>query len=57
MLDSNTSNHITVCKRMIDMFILSDKSDFNMIDNLSIGIHAFISRILMSFSVDETLFP
>ena len=26
-----------------------------MIDNLSITVYAFVSRILMSFSVDETL--
>ena len=37
-------------------FILSDWSDFYMIDNLSIGVNDFASRILMSFSVDETLF-
>ena len=38
-------------------FILSDRFDFHMIDNLSIEVHAFPSRILMSLSVDETLFP
>ena len=38
-------------------FSLSDKSDFHMIDNLSIVVHAFARRILMSFSVDETLLP
>ena len=32
-------------------------SNFYMIDNLSIAAHAFFSRILMSFSVDETLLP
>ena len=37
-------------------FILSDRSDFHMINNLSIAAHAFSSRIL-SFSVDETLLP
>ena len=38
-------------------FILSVRSDFHMTDNLSIAIHAFASHVLMSFSVDETLFP
>ena len=28
-----------------------------MIDNPSIAVHAFASRILISFSVDETLLP
>ena len=28
-----------------------------MIDSLSIVAHAFASRVLMSISVDETLFP
>ena len=31
-------------------FILSDKFDFHMIDNLSIAVYAFASHILMSFS-------
>ena len=30
-------------------------SDFHMTINLSIAVHAFASRILMSFSVDEML--
>ena len=34
-------------------FILSDRSDFHMIDNLSIAVHDFTSHILMSFSVDN----
>ena len=38
-------------------FILLDKSDFHMIDNLPIAVHTFASRMLMSFSVDETLLP
>ena len=38
-------------------FILSVRSDFHMIDSLSIAIHAFVSRVSMSFSVDETLLP
>ena len=38
-------------------FILSDRSDLHMTDSLSIAVHAFASRILMSFSVDEKLLP
>ncbi len=38
-------------------FILSIMSDFYMTDSLSIAVHAFASRILMSVSVDETLLP
>ena len=37
--------HVKIC-------VLSDKSDF-----LSIAVHAFASRILISFSVDEALLP
>ena len=36
-------------------FILSDRFNFHMIDNLLIAVHAFNSHILISFSVDETL--
>ena len=36
-------------------FILSDRLDFHMNNNLSIAVHVFASCILMSFSVDETL--
>ena len=36
-------------------FILSVRSDFHMTDSLSIVVHAFASRMLMSVSVDETL--
>ena len=36
-------------------FILSVRSDFHMTDSLSIAVHAFSSRVLMSFLVDETL--
>ena len=35
--------------------ILSVRSNFDMTDNLSIAVHAFANRVLMSFSVDETL--
>ena len=38
-------------------FILSVRSDFHMIDSLSIAVHAFISRVSMSFLVDEMLLP
>ena len=38
-------------------FILSVRSDFHMIESLSIAVHAFVSRVSMSFSVDETLLP
>ena len=37
------------------LFISSDRFDFHMINNLSIAVHTFASRILISFSVDETL--
>ena len=38
-------------------FISSVRSDFDMIECLSIAVHAFVSRVSMSFSVDETLLP
>ena len=38
-------------------FILSYRSDFHITDNLSTAVHTFSSRVLMSFSVDETLLP
>ena len=38
-------------------FILSDRSDFHIIDNLSITVYAFMRRVLTSLSVDETLLP
>ena len=38
-------------------FILSLRSDFHMIESLLIAVHAFISHVLMSFSVDEMLLP
>ena len=46
---------IAACKNL--RFILSDRSDFHMTDSLSIAVHAFASRVLISFSVDETLLP
>ena len=45
----------TAWKRL--RFILSVRSYFHMTDCLSISVHAFISRVLMSFSVVETLLP
>ena len=38
-------------------FILAVRSDFHMTDSLLIAVHAFVSRVSMSFSVDETLLP
>ena len=38
-------------------FILSVRSDFHMTNSLSIAVHAFASRMLMSVSIDETLLP
>ena len=43
----------TAWKKM--RFILSDRSNFHMTDSLSIAVHAFVSRVLMSFSLDDTL--
>ena len=38
-------------------FILSVMADFHMTESLSIAVHGFASRVLMSVSVDETLLP
>ena len=38
-------------------FILSIRSDFHMTDSLSIAVHTFVSGVLMSVSVYETLLP
>ena len=38
-------------------FISSDRSNFYMIDNQSIAVRTFSSRILISLSVNETLLP
>ena len=38
-------------------FILPDRSDLHMTDSLSIVVHVFGRRVLMSFSVDEMLLP
>ena len=36
-------------------FILSVRSDLHMTDILSLAVHAFASRVLMSVSVDEII--
>ena len=38
-------------------FILSVRYDFHMTDSLLVAVHAFISHVLMSVFVDETLLP
>ena len=38
-------------------FILPDRSDFHMIDNLPIAFHVFARHMLPSLSVDEILLP
>ena len=38
-------------------FILPDRSDFYMINNLSIAIHRFARCVMTSLSVDEILLP
>ena len=38
-------------------FILSVSFDFHMTESLSMGVHAFASRVSLSVSVDETLLP
>ena len=38
-------------------FILLDRLEFHMIDNLSIAVHALARNILMLLSVDETQLP
>ena len=35
----------------------SERSDFHMIDNVSVALHNFAWRILTSLSVDEILLP
>ena len=46
----------TVARKKL-CFILSDRFDFHMINNISITVHVFTSHILMTFSVDEMLLP
>ena len=38
-------------------FVLSERSDFHMVDNLSIAFHALLMCMLTSLSVDEILLP
>ena len=38
-------------------FILLARSCFYMTDSLSVAVHAFANRVLISVSVDETLLP
>ena len=38
-------------------FILSNRSEFDMINNLSIGLHAFARHMLTPLSVNEMLLP
>ena len=38
-------------------FILSERSDFQMVDNLSIAFHALSMYMLKSLSVEEILLP
>ena len=38
-------------------FVSSVRFDFRMTDSLSIAVQTFASRVLMPFSVDETLLP
>ena len=47
----------TTAVRKKSSFILSDRSNFHMIDSLLIAVHAFVKRILTLLSVDETLLP
>ena len=58
---SNWCIHTVVSTRLLlgrnCLFILSVRSDFHMTDSLSITIHAFVNRVSVSFSIDETLLP
>ena len=38
-------------------FVLSERSDFHLIENLSRAVHAFAIRMLTSISVDDMLLP
>ena len=60
LLASKWCIHTAVSTRPLlgrNRLILSVRSDFHMTDSLSIAVHAFVSRVSMSFSVDETLLP
>ena len=47
----NTSLWMNSC------FVLSEISDFQLVDNLSVAVYAFPMCMLMSLSVDEILLP
>ena len=47
----------TIAARKKLHFILSVRSDFHVTESLSLAVHAFATRVLMSVSVDETLLP
>ena len=49
----NSSNTATAWKKTL--FILSERSDFHMVDNLSIEVYAVPMGMLTSLSVDEIL--
>ena len=51
----SSMNTIAAWKKL--RFILSVRSDFHMIESLSLAVHVFASRVLMSVSVDDTLLP
>ena len=53
-------NHIVEMTRPLlgkNCVLFYQMFEFHMIDNLSISVHIFASRRLMSFSVDEILLP
>ena len=51
----SSTDTTAACKKL--HFILSVMSDFNLTDSFSITVHAFVSRVSMSASVDETRLP
>ena len=59
--ESKWCNHRVVLTRLqlgrIPFFILSEKSDFYVVDNLSIVVYALPMLILTLLSVDEILLP
>ena len=48
--------NMTAAKKKL-LFILLERCDSHMTNNLSLAVHAFTSHILMSFSIDYMLFP
>ena len=54
---SNEQSSSCYVPRRNCFFILSVRSDYHMTDILSIAVHAFVSRVSMSFSFTETLLP